>query len=468
MNFQLAIEKIKNDKILNNLISFFNNNIYLVGGCVRDCLLGKNSLDRDLIVTDIDAADFAEQVADFFDGKFIPLDVENHIYRVVLPDKINYFDITNPIENSLEKDIMRRDLTINSIALNLKTNEFVDYVNGLDDLKNKILRCIKKENITDDYLRILRVFRFYSLLGFEIEQNTLSWIKENSKNVLDPATERIHYELMKLFSGKYAHDALIKMDEVGILAEIFPFVNELKQVPKNSHHHLDLFHHSIETTKQVGEIYKNSRQEIKEHLDNVDFGGFPRIAFLKLSAFMHDIGKFSTWTIEEETNRHRFIMHDEVGAKLAKTYLKKMNFSNKEIEYITLMIHKHIYPASVVSAPELTSKIMMRYIRKMDKNVVDNIVLAQADRLSARGNDITQDIINNNINGLNTLLNYYLEIRETLKPLPKLIDGHEVMNIMNINPGAQLGEILSQIKELQISGEINTKEDALNFVKNLK
>lgn len=157
MNFQLAIEKIKNDKILNNLISFFNNNIYLVGGCVRDCLLGKNSLDRDLIVTDIDAADFAEQVADFFDGKFIPLDVENHIYRVVLPDKINYFDITNPIENSLEKDIMRRDLTINSIALNLKTNEFVDYVNGLDDLKNKILRCIKKENITDDYLKMIKI-----------------------------------------------------------------------------------------------------------------------------------------------------------------------------------------------------------------------------------------------------------------------------------------------------------------------
>ena len=465
MNIQLAVNKIKDDKILNNLVSFFDNDIYLVGGSVRDYFMGKTSYDRDLIVTDIDAGEFAQNVAQFFDGKFIPLDVENHIYRVVLPDKINYFDITNPIENSLKKDIMRRDLTINSVAINLKTDEVIDYANGLNDLKNGILRCIKKENISDDYLRILRVFRFNSLLGFDIEQHTQLWLKEYANKVLNPAKERIHYELMKLFSGKYSHKTLLKMDDLGILETLFPFVKELKQVPKNSHHHLDLFHHSIETVKQVNRIYENADLEVEKHLNNIDISGFPRIAYLKLSAFMHDIGKFSTWTIEEDTKRHRFIMHDEVGAKLAKTYLKSRNFSNKEIEYISLMIHKHIYPASVVSCPELNSKIMMRYIRKMNNNCIDNIVLAQADRLSARGKDITQEIIDNNINGLNKLLNYYLEVRQTLKPLPKLIDGNEIMQILNIPPCEKLGQILSQIKELQISGEINTKEEAIDFVK---
>ena len=128
---------------------------------------------------------------------------------------------------------------------------------------------------------------------------------------------------MKLFNGEHAHSALLKMDEAGILEMIFPFVNELKQVPPNAHHHLDLFHHSVETVRQIGLLYEKSPATVKEHLDKIDFGGFSRIAHLKLAGFMHDIGKFSTWTIEPDTKRHRFIKHDDVGAKMAPEILKK-------------------------------------------------------------------------------------------------------------------------------------------------
>jgi len=467
MNIQTITNKIKEDELLNNIASFFQNDIYIVGGTVRDYFLDKKSYDRDLILLDADAREFSLMIADFFNGKFIPLDEVNKIYRVVLPDKVNYFDITNPVENSLEKDIMRRDLTINAIAVNIRTGEIPDFcADGLADIQNRIIRGISESNFTDDPLRILRIFRFHSLLGFEIDTSLLNIADKYSELITKPAKERILYELMKLFCGKFAHNALLKMDECSILAEIFPFVNELKQVPPNLHHHLDLFHHSIETVRQVGILYENASDEVKKHLEAVDFGGFPRMAHLRLACFMHDIGKFSTWTIEEETGRHRFIKHDDVGAKLAAPLLKSMSFSNKQIEYIKLIIKKHMYPTAVVSAPEVNEKIMMRFVRKMGDDAIDNILIAQADRLSALGPEITEDIVNDNISALNKLLSFYLSAKQTLKPLPKLLDGNEVMKILGIEPSPLLGKILEAIKEAQISGEISTKDEAIAFVKN--
>ena len=467
MNIQILTNKIKNDQVLNNITSFFSNNIYLVGGSVRDCLLGKDTYDRDLIVTDVDAGIFAQKVAEFFDAKFIPLDIENKIFRVVLPDKVNYLDITNPIGNSMEKDISRRDLTINAIAVDIRTCEILDFVGGIFDVKNRIIRGIKDENFTNDPLRILRVFRFYSLLGFEIAPHLLDVCKKNKNLIANPAKERVEYELMKLFSGKYAHEALLKMDECGLLEILFPFVKELKQVPPNLHHHLDLFNHSIETVKQVELLYEKSSSEVKKHMDKVDFGGFSRLAHLKLACFMHDIGKFSTWTIEEDTGRHRFIKHDDVGSKLAKPILKKMCFSNKQVEYISLIIKKHMYPTAVVSSPELTDKVMMRFVRKMGDDSIDNILIAQADRLSARGPEITDEIVNENITLLNKLLDFYLQAKENLKPLPKLLDGNEVMHILNLSPSPKLGRIMNELHEAQISGDITTKDDAISFIKTI-
>lgn len=466
MNTQILKNKIQNDEILNNIASFFPNKIYLVGGSVRDCFLGKNTFDRDLIVADEDARTFSQKVAEFFDGKFIPLDEENKIYRVVLKDKKNYLDITNPIENSMEKDLFRRDLTINAVAVDIKTCEILDLVGGVEDIQNRVIRGIKDFNFEDDPLRILRVFRFYSILGFEIDSHLLEVVKSLKDLILLPAKERIEYELMKLFDGKYADLALLKMDECEILNKLFPFVDELKQVPPNLHHHLDLFHHSIETVRQVGILYENSSDKVKSHMEKVDFGGFSRLAHLRLAAFMHDIGKFSTWTIEEDTGRHRFIKHDDVGSKLAKPILKKMCFSNKQIDYITLMIKKHMYPTMVVQSPELTDKVMMRFVRKMEDSAIDNILIAQADRLSAQGPEITKEIVEENISALNKLLNFYLQAQETIKPLPKLLDGNEVMKILNIKPSPILGQILNSLHEAQISGDVTTKEEAVFFVKN--
>ena len=202
-------------------------------------------------------------------------------------------------------------------------------------------------------------------------------------------------------------------------------------------------------------------------MEAVDFGSASRLAHLKLAAFLHDIGKFSTWTIEEGTGRHRFIKHDDIGAKLSVPLLKKMSFSNKQIDYVSSMIRNHIYPSQVMSAPEINDKRMMRFVRKMEENSADVILLAQADRLSAQGEAITKDVVEKNINLLNRLLDFYLNVKDSLEPLPVLLDGNDVMRILNIKPSKQLGEIMNALHEAQMSGDVATKEQAEVFIFNL-
>lgn len=464
----LIKDKITSDKILSKITASCDNEIYIVGGTVRDFLTGKESFDRDIIVTDEDAKDFALKMQPLFDAVFVPLDEVNKIYRLVLPDKVNYIDITNPLEGSLHKDLMRRDLTINALAVNVRTCEIIDLCGAITDIHNHTINYINEHNFEDDPLRLLRVYRFQAALGFELTPETIHAVCKFVKLIHKPAVERIIHELILLFGGKYADKALLNMNKTWLLEEIFPVVKELKQVPPNTHHHLDLFHHSVETVRQIQLIYENSADKVKEHLERVDFGGATRLAHLKLAGFLHDIGKFSTWTIEEETGRHRFIKHDDIGAKMSIPLLKKMNFSNKQVEYISSMIRNHIYPSQVMCAPEINDKIMLRYVRKMEDNSIDEIILAQADRLSARGEAVSDEMVKNNISNLNRLLKFYLDVRDTLEPLPVLLDGNDVMKILNIKPSKQLGQIMNALHEAQLSGDVTTKEKAVEFIKNIK
>lgn len=462
------INKIKCDELLNQIKTNFSEEVYLVGGSVRDFAMGKDTSDRDLIVAGVDARDFAESVAAFFQSAFVPLDEVNRIYRVVLPDKVNYLDITNPLGGSIDRDLARRDLTVNAVAVDLQTFEVIDRFGGLNDILSKRLNAISEQNFIDDPLRILRAFRFMSILGFELSDELTEIVKKHVSLITLPAVERINYEIMKLFGGKFAYEALLAFNNTGGFELLFPFVRELKQVPPNTHHHLDLFMHSLETVRQIQLIYDRASEPVKSHLEEISFGVHPRLAFLKFAGFMHDIGKFSTWTIEQETGRHRFIKHDDAGAKLAVPLLKKMNFSNKQIDYITMMIKNHMYPSQVISAPELTDKVMMRYVRKMEYNAIDVIILAMADRLSALGEAVTEDMVKQNISGLQRLMNFYISVKDSLEPLPKLLSGNEIMSILSIKPSPKLGKIINELHEAQLSGDVMTKEHAIDFVMKFK
>lgn len=475
------IGNIKNDEIINQIKSHATENfgeIYLVGGIIRDFYFGNENFDKDIII-EKNAEKFAKMLAEEMNATFIELDEENKIYRIVLktnfndvglkaqPTAQNFIDIAELTGKNIEQDLKRRDLTINSIAVNLKTLEIIDVNNGIEDLKSKKIKGICEQNFIDDPLRLLRIFRFEAMLGFEVDKNLTQLVKKHVGKINQCAVERINYELLKLFSGNYCAKTLINMDNSGLLKELLPISQDLKTVPPNLHHHLNLFDHSIESVNQIQKIYENSSSQVQQHLEKTDFGGFTRLSHLKFASFLHDIGKPSTWTIEEETGKHRFIKHDDIGSKMAITILKKMKFSKKQIEYISKMIKYHIYPSHVVAAPEISDKIYMRFIRKMEEEVIDVIILAMADRFSARGVEITEEIVKKNISNLQALLDFYLNVKETIKPLPKLISGEEIMEILNITPSKKLGEIINQLKEAQLSGDIVTKKQAVTFIKGL-
>jgi putative nucleotidyltransferase with HDIG domain len=450
---------MKYDDILNKIIENSKDvNVFLVGGCVRDYILNKTNFDKDIIVDCKNVCAYAQNLADIFDATFVPLDEKNKIYRLVLKDKINYIDVAGIIGDNLESDLKRRDFTINSIAVNLHLNKMIDINNGLDDIKLKIIKGISDKNFYDDPLRLLRAYRFQATLGFDLN-NDLKILIDNNFNALSSvAIERINAELLKMFEGEYTVKALSNMG--GMLEYLFPIIKEVKKVPENSHHHLSLINHSIETVKQIQEIYDKSVDAVKEIIR-------PRLALLKLSAFLHDIGKPQTWTIEPDTGRHRFIKHDDVGSKLVVPLLKNLNFSKKQIQYISLMIKNHIYPSQIIVSEGDMKKTYMRFIRKMEDYSADVILLAMADRLSARGPEITEKIVTDNINGLSNLLNYYLEIKDTLKPLPILLDGNDVMKLFNLKPSPKLGKVMTLLKEAQVFGNVNTKSEAICYISSI-
>ena len=464
------IDNIQNNFILKTITPFFKEqaeSCYIVGGFLRDCLLNRESCDVDIVVPQNTAESTAKRLADFINGYFVELDNVNNIYRVVFEDKINYVDIADCTGSCIEEDLKRRDFTINAIAYDLKKQKLIDINSGLEDLKKGIIREISEFNITDDPIRILRAFRFQSELGFNFSDELKKIIKKHCLLIKNPAKERVNTELIKLFNGIYADGTLTDMENFGILEQVFPFVKDLKKVPPNSHHHLGLLEHSIETVKQVQLYYENAVADVKSHLDETLFAGHKRIAYLKLGAFLHDTGKPSVWTIDTQTGRHRFIMHDSEGAKIIEPYLKDLKFSKKQISYLQKIIKNHIYPAGVVTSDETSEKAYLRFYRKMGDETIDLIAIAYADRMSALGPEITQEMINKNINGLDKLLNGYLKQKTELKPLPKLLDGKEIMQILNIPQSKELGKIIEKLKEAQISSDVITKEDAINFIKNL-
>lgn len=430
------------DEILNSISNIIKKyEVYLVGGYLRNYYATNEiSADRDLVCVN-DSCNLAKEIANTLDATFIELDEENKIYRVVLKDKKNFFDIAQALDNNILADAKRRDFTINSIFYDLNKKEIFDPLDGINDIKNKIIKTVDFKNMADDPLRLLRVYRFQSQTGFEIEECLSKFCAENFEMIKNVAHERINYEIIKIFEGEYVVETLLKMLDNGTLEIIFPFVKNVKKVPSNSHHHLDLIHHLIETVRQI---------ETKNPI-------------LKIAAFYHDIGKPATWTIEPN-GRHRFIGHDIKGAQIAKSELEDLKFSTKQIQYITKMIQYHIYPASLMNCND-NKKAYARFVRKLGKDCLDIIKLARADRLSARGKDVSDSMVNENLKHLKCLEEYYKEVEKVALNPKNLLDGRQIMEILNLKPSPKVGKILEKLKIAQISGEVITKDEAINYIK---
>jgi len=479
-NLNETVLKTADAYINKQLLELLNegSKIYLVGGYVRDLLLGKDCCDKDFVISGESAADFSVKATDFFSGYYVLLDKKFDIARVVMPDKRHSLDFAGCMGKDIFEDLKRRDFTINAIAVDLQNrNEIIDIFGGREDLKSQIIKAVSNENLIDDPLRMLRAFRHSSDTGFKIEDKTLDFIIKNKHLIQTMPCERINTELVKLFEGDFASSTLDLMKNISFLDELIPELSTQRTIPKNLHHHLALIDHSIETIRQIELKIKEMPQWISEHFNREFSPNLKVISLLKLSALLHDIGKPSTWSIDEE-GRHRFIKHEEVGSELAPPILKRLKYGKHSIKYVTKLIKNHLYPSQLLKCSHsevkektcgdysyISEKSLLKMFRKLGDMTPDVIILAMADRLSALGPEITPQIVENNIKGLTFLLEKYKEIKEKDISIPKLLSGTDIIEMLGISKGPAVGEIIKALKSEQLAGEITTREEAETFVR---
>ena len=442
---------------------------YLVGGCIRDSLLGRRRGDADIAVKG-DGIKSAFLSAREIGGKAFVLDKERGIARLSLSEDM-YIDFTS-FDGKIEEDLSRRDFTINSIALRLKDLkegriDLIDPFHGREDIEKRIIRAVSEDVFREDPLRLLRAVRLKGELGFEIEDKTLNLIKRDSGLIKNVAGERIREELLRILKLENSFPLIKLMDEVSILLSLIPELGEGKGVSQPPEHFWDVYEHSLRTVEAI-ELILSPRAEKEFQKYIYKFDGFyeyftpERIALLKIACLLHDVAKPRTRKVEG--GRIRFIGHPALGADMAEEIMRRMRFSNKEIRAVRKMIENHLRPSQLSNLEEPpTRRAIYRLFRDTEDVGIDTLYLSLADHLSTRGPAL--EISGWELHNKRTEYMLKVKFEGEKAPPPKLIDGYEIMEKFSLKPGPIIGRLLEAVREAQAAGEISTKEEALSLIR---
>ena len=454
-------------KELINTLSIGNLEVYLIGGFIRDMLLGRHSYDLDFIVIDKNAYELGNELASKFNGTCFLLDKITGTSRLVLKDELSQaytFDFTPVSKPDLEADFARRDFTINTLAINLKNPDvLIDKFSGLNDLKQKIIKAVKLENLLDDPVRYIRAFRFATEIPSEISQETLSFISNNLSYFNDSVSgERIALELWKILDNDSSFNSVSQMSNIGLLEKFLPELTFARKVTPNDYHHLWLFEHLIELIKTFEENFFKIPDWAKEEL-NKPFGSLEspkKKALVKLACLLHDIGKPQTWEIKNVNGveKHTFYGHDKLGAKMTELIGERLKFSNSIIQTLSKLVQYHLRPFQLSQGNEpITERALYRFFRSVEDDTPLLLMLAMADLYATRGPKITNEDL---LNGEKLLLFWFeeyrkyktKEIEKTKKP--KLFNGNELMELTGLEPSLILGFIVEELDEAIAVGEV--------------
>jgi putative nucleotidyltransferase with HDIG domain len=449
--------------------------VYLVGGYLRDALLkAKGStrpfppIDYDFAVLGTSAFDYANEFAASLSGHYVPLDEKTDTARVVLDSGIS-FDFAGCVGGDIAKDVFRRDFTINGLYWDPKhPDKMIDLVGGLADLENRSIRAISEHAFVDDPLRMLRAFRFAAKLNYKLDRQTLAWIQKHRQAIVSAAPERINLELFATFAVRDSKDTLKDLAASGLLEEIFPELAGTRVVTKNAYHHLDLFEHSFETVIKAEEELSLKPDWISTDVEEELSHGITRLAATKLACLLHDIGKPATWVITPE-GKHTFIAHDRLGADMVAKIGDRLRWSKPVDKFITKLVEWHLRPGQLFHGSEglPTDKAIHRFYRKAGRDVPELILLSLGDLGATQGPSMVGDKANDLRENLIELLSKYAVFIKESKETPKLMDGKDVMNLLGIGAGPQVGEILSALEEAQGFKEVTNRTQAEAFVRDL-
>jgi putative nucleotidyltransferase with HDIG domain len=444
-----------------------NIQIHLVGGAIRDLLYrGTLSKDLDFVVPTQHAKALATEISEQLHGKCLCLDERYQIYRVILFPELEMLDIAGCIGKDIHEDLLRRDLTINAMAYDFETRLILDPTDGQADLRQGIIRMVNETNLLEDPLRLLRIFRIGAELGFmEIDPKTLESVARHGDKLMHVAVERIHYELMKMFSTPKCFRHVRLMGDTGLLEYIFPELSPTHQVPANQFHHLNLFDHTLELLNQAEIHFEDLPTDIQTHLSSPFNPFIKHIALVRLACLFHDIGKPATMAYDPEIDRYKFYGHEEVSEELTYGIAVRMRWGKEMTHIVADLSRWHLYPGDVLR-PEVSEKGYRKFFRRIGSILPEMILLSIADRFSAQGPALTPGELETSKAGLLKLWDRYQAFQTTEIPVPKLLSGQEIMELLDLPPGPRVGQILVEISETFQNGELNTKQEAIAWLQN--
>jgi poly(A) polymerase len=448
---------------------------WLVGGGVRDRVLGRATVDLDVIV-DGDVQQAAGAIASAAPrSACFSLSDEFGAWRVQSHDATWRIDVGQLRGGSLQADLELRDFTVNAIAEPLAGGDAIDPLGGLEDLAARRLRMAAPGAFSDDPLRVLRMVRLAVELDLEPDADSLRAARAWAHALTRIASERVFAELCRVLSAQRAVAGVRLMEDVGALEVVLGEVHALRDVKQNRFHHADVYEHTLEVLQQVidlqaacergeadrGEVLGAHREEVAALLGEPFADGLSRAQALRWGALLHDAAK-------PLTRGHHlgggvtFIGHDVRGAELAREVLARLRASERLRAYAAALARNHLRLGFLVHEPQpLARASVYDYLRACSPVEVDVTLLSVADRLATRGHRARESIQAHMALG-REMLPQALRWRSE-QELPPLVRGDVLAAELGIAEGPLLGELLEQIARARYAGEVATREDALAY-----
>ena len=413
---------------------------YIVGGYVRDKLMRRKPKDID-IVSKLSIQEISKKI-------FLkPYIVNDRFKTARFYFKESFIDY-NSIED-FNKDLKRRDFTINSIACDL-TGKIYDPLNGINDIENKIIRLSSRTSLTDDPVRILRAFRLKHQLGFNYNRQLIPLIKKASMLLLNSPKERIYIELKEIFSYLERGAAFSELHDAGLLIKIFPDLFPTLKFIHIKHKSWFLIKHLLNTATALDIILKERMpKELRDYANNNMF-------VLYMSSLFHDISKPDVFTIEK--NKQKFYNHETLAShKIVKMLKRDIKIPNSEAEKISLLIKMHMRPHFLIKEDIPTDRSLFRLQRDSKNEICGLILLCMADVLASEGR------IEREYFKLFKRMNS-IKVKIEKKQI-RFLNGNEIMDYFKLKPGKIIGEMLDSASSWAIENNVSDKKKIIDYLK---
>jgi poly(A) polymerase len=461
-------------------VALADRQAWLVGGALRDRLLGRETADLDIVVEG-DTADAARAISRAAGrATCFALSEEFGSWRVVGRESSWQVDVEPLRGETLEQDLALRDFTVNAIAEPLTVGSPIDPLGGIADLQAGRLRMASPRAFTDDPLRVLRLVRLAIELDLTPERQTANSARGQAGRLSEVSPERVFAELRRIISAPRAREGLELMEALGATSVVLPELEGLRGVEQNRFHHRDVHGHTLEVLDRTIELGATAtihspelervidphREQIRNLLEEPLADELSRGEALRWGALLHDAAKPLTRGVRPGDGRVTFIGHDVRGAQLAREVLTRLRASERLRAYVAALVRHHLRLGFLVHEPQpLSRRTVFAYLRACSPVEADVTLLSVADRLATRG-DRAQEAIDAHLEVARNMLGDALRWRSEGPPEP-LLRGDELARELAIPVGPKVGELLDALAEARYAGELGTREQALTYARDL-